>query len=849
MLIGIEMMGDQTPMCRERGIGRYTRQLVSELVAKDRENRYLLYYYAGLPHSEFPDGQNVDVRMLEQELPSTTGWALEKMARTNPDQLDLLLLTCPFMGGIGYTPTAKPLGGPKLASLVYDLIPAVFPDEYQVLNARWYQDALQTVRRYDGLLTISEATRRDCLAFLGGSPDRIFNISAASEKDDFRFDPQVQLSLETRHLLEQLGINKPFVFNLGGGMEWRKNFRGLVEAFGLLPARVRESHQLVVTCSLSPDDSQRMRQLAGEHGVASQLILTNSLSDCDLKRLYQTCAAFVFPSLYEGFGLPLLEAMQCGAPVIAGNNSSQIEVVGEAGLLVDSHNSAHLAGEMARVLEDASLAQTLRERALVQANEFSWQKTVERAREAFRTIAKPEGAVACRGRARRKARRRLAFFSPLPPIPSGISDYSMSLLEELKQYYSIDLYCDSNYSPSVRMASSEFGCHDYRLFDRHAPLINYHGIVYQMGNSAHHRYIYESLQRHPGVVMLHDFALVSFHLWYARQPDIAPRHVDRELAYEIHGTSSGYETGLATNDRHEESLLKAGVFMNRRVIACAAALAVHDRWNLRQIEARHPHYADRTTVIPQGAEVVDPPRWTQEAIRARFAISPDALVVASFGLNTPAKMNVEALTAFAHLAERDSQAVFLLVGSELDSQLARQTARALRIEHRVRVLGRQSTSDFADLVAITDIGINLRRAPTHGETSATLLRLLGAGKACVVTDVDTFSSYRDDVVMKIPTPDLDNRALRGALQRLAADTQLRQRLGTCAREYVQRIHGWPRVAAMYVEMIERVAARKHNGVRREGQSTHDTSHGARLKTAAPAHRAHQVERINTCQYP
>ena len=110
---------------------------------------------------------------------------------------------------------------------------------------------------------------------------------------------------------------------------------------------------MVLTYALSGPDRDQVRQYARDRGVADQLVLTDWLSDKALRVLYQRCAAFVFPSSYEGFGLPILEAMHCGAPVVAGNNSSQIEVVGDAGLLFNVADAGELAGHLVRVLDDA----------------------------------------------------------------------------------------------------------------------------------------------------------------------------------------------------------------------------------------------------------------------------------------------------------------------------------------------------------------------------------------------------------------------------------------------------------------------------------------------------------------
>ena len=222
---------------------------------------------------------------------------------------------------------------------------------------------------------------------------------------------------------------------------------------------------------LSGPDRDRARQYAHDRGVADQLVVTDRVADTALRVLYQQCAAFVFPSSYEGFSLPILEAMHCGAPVVAGKNSSQIEVVGDAGLLFNVADAGELAAQLVRVLDDAGRSRELRERAVVQARRFRWEQTADKALDVLTRPHVPEPAVHLRLRRRRAPRRRIAFFSPLPPLRSGVSDYSARLLDELKRRYTIDLYHDAGYVPHIGLRSPDFGCYDYRLFERNARVL------------------------------------------------------------------------------------------------------------------------------------------------------------------------------------------------------------------------------------------------------------------------------------------------------------------------------------------------------------------------------------------
>ena len=306
----------------------------------------------------------------------------------------MLLLLNPLEMDLGFDLPAKPLNRLKMAAVVYDLIPLIFQEEYFPL---WpgpefvgrYLQGLNRLRSYDALLAISEATRSDCLSLLGLSPDRVVTIGAASDGRFFVPDRTDPMPEESRRLLHVLGITRPFVFSVGDA-DYRKNPWGLIDAFAMLPDELRRSYQLVLSYVLKEGQRGRVREYARNRGVADALVLTDWLSDRALRPLYRHCAAFVFPSMYEGFGLPILEAMHCGAPVIAGNNSSQIEVVGDAGMLFNVADAGELAGHLVRLLKEPDRAREMGERAVVRAGRFCWEATADKTLEVLTRSHTPE---------------------------------------------------------------------------------------------------------------------------------------------------------------------------------------------------------------------------------------------------------------------------------------------------------------------------------------------------------------------------------------------------------------------------------------------------------------------------
>ncbi len=391
----------------------------------------------------------------------------------------------------------------------------------------------------------------------------------------------------------------------------------------------------------------------------------------------------------------------------------------------------------------------------------------------------------------------------MPPHASGIATYTADLIAALGERYAIDLFHDARESPFARFRSGGVGCFDHRMFtpiDRARP---YPAIVYQMGNSPAHGFVYDGLLKRPGIVVLHDASLVFFHYERSAQSGRGPESFRRVLKATHPEHASVWEPLLemwseapATMAR---GLVEAGLDMNRIVVALATAVIVHSRSARGRLGA---YATGKSFVVPHGAEPIASPTGREET-RARLGLSPDALVVGSFGIAHPSKGNAEAVEAFAAVVRAVPESVFLIVGEEADDGQTRRRAEELGLGERVRFLGRSDDDAFLALIAATDLGVALRRPPTHGESSGALLHLLRSGVATVVSDVGSFSEYPDSVVRKVRWGDNDGvDALTRALLDLAADASARAALGRAGRDHVGHEHAWPRVAGRYAEVID-----------------------------------------------
>ena len=214
-------------------------------------------------------------------------------------------------------------------------------------------------RTIDQVITVSEHSRRDLLAHAPLRPDQVSVTPLGLDAERFR-------PAEKRH------EGRPYVLCVAG-TDPTKNVGLLIDAFAALPGDLRSRFDLVLAGDVCKRED--IRAAIARRGLSAQAKLVGLLSDAALVTWYQQATVFVFPSLYEGFGLPVLEAMGCGCPVICSNASSLPEVAGEAAVLVDPRRADQLAQELARVLESVDLRESLRARVLARAKEYVWERT------------------------------------------------------------------------------------------------------------------------------------------------------------------------------------------------------------------------------------------------------------------------------------------------------------------------------------------------------------------------------------------------------------------------------------------------------------------------------------------
>jgi glycosyltransferase involved in cell wall biosynthesis len=303
------------------------------------------------------------------------------------NRVDIFHIGSPLEEGAAIIPQFGRFRSCNVVCTLYDLIPHLFYEHYLAENDPFrsiYEYRLTNVKSADLIFAISEHTRLDAIEHLQLAPEKV--ITVGTGVDPFFRSFVVDKQKWQRALKEKFGIDKRFLFYTGG-TDWRKNIEGLIESFAKLPPPVLSEYLLVIACSLSDRELKQYREIAKKFGVDKSVILTNFVSQEELAALYTLCTVFVFPSLYEGFGLPVAEAMCCGAPVIAGNSSSLPEVVGDAGVLVDAASAEELSGAMLKVITDERLRSEMSEHSLKRSADFSWEKVAGRIVCGYETLA------------------------------------------------------------------------------------------------------------------------------------------------------------------------------------------------------------------------------------------------------------------------------------------------------------------------------------------------------------------------------------------------------------------------------------------------------------------------------
>jgi glycosyltransferase involved in cell wall biosynthesis len=404
MRIVIDLQGAQCES-RHRGIGRYSLALAQAMV-RNRGNHEVFIVLSGL----FPDTiepiraafegllTSKNIRVWDAAGPvhafdTSNIWRRhvaelmreEFLMSLKPDIIHISSLMEGFgdnaVHSIGLIPSTIPC-----AVTFYDVIPLIQSDVYLKPNPHFetlYREKLEYLKRANLFLAISESSRQEAIDHLRASPDQAVNIAAASDE---HFRPVKISESKKKALLKRFGINRPFLM-YSGATDERKNHLRLIKAFSNLPVDLAGKYQLAIVGGMPSPHQEKFEQYAQFCGLTSkEVVITGRVSDEEMVQLYNLTELFVFPSWHEGFGLPALEAMSCGASVIGANTTSIPEVIGLNNALFDPFDEKSISAKITEFLRNDTLRANLAAHGLKQSKKFSWDESAKKVLVAFESL-------------------------------------------------------------------------------------------------------------------------------------------------------------------------------------------------------------------------------------------------------------------------------------------------------------------------------------------------------------------------------------------------------------------------------------------------------------------------------
>lgn len=356
------------------GVENYTLSLLERMIAQDHENKYVLFYN-GVRSPQTHELRFLNTTVVSRRIPGKLLAASTTFLR-RPDFGKLIgPFDALFLPNINHVVLGP---GRKLVVTVHDLSPVVLPEHYDLKRRLWHWSVgfKRTLARADKIVAVSEYTKHDLVTVLGIDPEKIAVVYQGV--DHHRFRPDLDIA-GLRGVRNRYGLPGEFILYMGT-LEPRKNVEGLIVAWEQMSAMLP-----LVIAGRPGWKYRRIFKLAQKSKRARHIQFLGFVDEADKPYILKLARIFAFPSFYEGFGLPVLEAMAVGTPVVTSSVTSLPEVAGDAALLVNPYNQEELTVALDALASDEHLRGQLIPKALERARRFDWEKT---AAETLRVLTK-----------------------------------------------------------------------------------------------------------------------------------------------------------------------------------------------------------------------------------------------------------------------------------------------------------------------------------------------------------------------------------------------------------------------------------------------------------------------------
>ncbi len=726
----------------------------------------------------------------------------------------------PLMPNVHY-----PLGFTQCPVVVtlHDLIPRVMPEHFRpALGEGNWRDYLERCTE------------------MAESNSWIVGVSKYSAQDFLKFQPDCKAHVRYVHLASNYSrfwpyrqgdrlSDPPYVLYVGG-FDPRKNMDNALRAFAAFAAKPGlEDVRFKVICANDTASRDRYFALSRALSVAERLDLPGYVTDDELGFLFRGASVFFFPSLYEGFGLPVLDALACGIPVVASKTSAIPEVAGDHAIYCDPTDVTDMAQALDRAWLQRDPNSPRRIAAVEYARSFRWAEAAKQ----YLCILDEAGTASRSAQVSRLSRRpRIAYLSPWPPQTSGVADYCYRLMPELLARMDITLFAE-NPQDCVPMAGLEI----HSLDDYPVYAAGFDNTIYHLGNGLSHVKIYEHAWRIPGVIVLHDFNIHPFFQHgFLGHP--------REALYESALLDYGDE-GQAAWSHYQITGSRPDVWqfpMSHPIARRSRATVVHSRWVADRLigidNVLRVHHGAQPKTGVSAAE--------QQQLRRNLSLDEDAYWIGVFGFINWHKRLESVLVAAKVLISQNFPLRLLIVGAVNDKKLdILAMAQRIGVADIVRHEGYVPESRFLEYVKAVDVVCNLRY-PTMGESSGSMFHCLALGKATLVSDYGSFSEIPDRVAWKIDPKVDEIEHLSLALELLMKHPAARKAFGANGRNFVSSKASLELVAQCYCRTIENSMIVKVSGDQKPDSGDDASPCSASEATGAvpteAASQAHRFER-------